>query len=333
MSNTPSHLRDSDEPGSAALSVVLVTPDTGLALGRVLRCLGRQSMAARIEVIIAAPDPAQVALPENLGAVFHRVAVVPADVSTSACGRAAAIRASRTPIVALAEDHCFPVDECWAERIVAAHDADIAAVGPCVGNANPATGRSWANLAIEYGPWLAVDRAQSTDRLPGHNTYYKRAALLAYDNQLEDLLEAEYVLHQAMHRAGQRLVIDPRLRVEHLNQSKPGISRQVQYLSGRMFAASRAHAWPWPRRLLYGLGAPLIPPLRLARAIGHLLRLDQGPRLAVKALPTLIVILLWSGYGECVGYLFGDGGRRTDLADHEFDRGRFVIESERALAQ
>lgn len=313
------------------LAVVLVTPDDGRSLGRILRHLRAQSAASRMEVLIAAEEPDRVVLGGEAGTGFAALRLIRADVTTSACGRASAIRASSAPVVVFCEDHSFPMGDQWAARIIEAHRADYAAIGPLIANANPASATSWANLAVEYAPFLRADRPVETRMLPGHNSSYKRAALLAFDNRLEGLLEVEMMLHEALTGRGDKLLLDPSLRVEHLNYARPLQAFRLQFLSGRMFAASRAEDWPWRRRLLYGCAWPLIPPLRLVRTLAQLARLPGGVLLTCRAGPMVALLLLLSGVGEGLGYLFGDGGRRADLARMEFNRQDKLLAGEQGL--
>ena len=55
---------------------------------------------------------------------------------------------------------------------------DWAAVGPVMANANPRSVTSWANLLIEYAPWLEPSAGGEREHLPGHNGSYKRATAL-----------------------------------------------------------------------------------------------------------------------------------------------------------
>lgn len=309
------------------LSVILVTPDDGRSLGRILRHLWAQRAAARIEILVAAARPDIVVLDEE-----HAVRVVQADTSTSARGRAAAIRASRAPIVVFCEDHSFPLEDAWAERILERHRSGYAAIGPVMGNANPRSAVSWANLAVEYAPFLRAESPIETEALPGHNSSYKRASLMVFDNRLEELLEAESVLHAELRARGERLLLDPAIRVEHLNYSKALWSIPLQFLGGRMYAASRAERWAGGKRIAYGLAWPLIPPLRLVRTLKDLMQLPGGKRIALRAAPMIALLLLASGFGEGLGYLFGDGGKRNALARLEFNRHDKLLAEEQALA-
>ena len=113
---------------------------------------------------------------------FSSVKVVPIDSAASvARANAAGIRAATSSVVALTEDHSFPDPE-WAENLIKAHEQPWAAVGPAVRNANPATAVSWADFFIGYGPWAEPISAGTVDFLPGHNSSYKRAVLLEYED-------------------------------------------------------------------------------------------------------------------------------------------------------
>jgi hypothetical protein len=154
-----------------AMSVVVITPNRYEAVGTVLRHLKAQSIKQQIEVVIVAPTTDAIPLdaPELLG--FHNVQVVAfaGVVSSTAAARVAGVRAARAPVVAFVEDHSFP-QPGWAEALITAYSGPWAAVGPAVGNANPGNAISWANLLIEYAPWLDAATPEAVEHLPGHNS-------------------------------------------------------------------------------------------------------------------------------------------------------------------
>jgi len=104
-------------------------------------------------------------------------------MQTSNRSRVAGIRAATAPIVALAEDHSFP-DPDWADALITAHQARFAVVGPVLRNANPRSMLSWANLLLEYAPWLEGTPGQEMKDLPGHNSAYRRDLLLAFGEEI-----------------------------------------------------------------------------------------------------------------------------------------------------
>ncbi len=140
-------LRPTPQAGSknahdADLSVVIVTPDCYETIRKTIRYLRAQTVRHRLE-----PDNAE--LQDFLQV---RVVEVGAITSTGAA-RAAGIHQASAPVVAFAEDHSYP-DPGWADALIEAHRQPWAAVGPAMANANPATLISWANLFLNFGPWV-----------------------------------------------------------------------------------------------------------------------------------------------------------------------------------
>ncbi len=240
---------------------------------------------------------------------------------------AAGVRHARAALVALAEDHCFPEPD-WAEHLIQAHEGPWAAVGPAVRNANPATAVSWADLFIGYGPWLEPVARGEADFLPGHNTSYKRGLLLEYGERLESMLGAETLLHWDLRSKGHRLYLEPSVRVAHTNFSLWSSWLPVQLLNGRAFAGARRKAMTPSLRLLYILGSPLIPLVRMFRTI----RLTRASTLRARlltTLPALMIGLALDGVGQLVGYVLGPGDAPERLASFEFARVNHVTERDR----
>jgi hypothetical protein len=240
---------------------------------------------------------------------------------------AAGIRRATAALVVLAEDHCFP-DPDWAERLIETHEGPWAAVGPAVRNANPDTAVSWADLFIGYGPWLEPIAAAEADFLPGHNTSYKRDLLLEYGDRLDSLLGAETLLHWDLRSRKYRLYLEPRARVAHTNFSLWSSWLPVQLLNGRAFAGARRKGMTLPVRLLYIVGSPLIPWVRLARVM----RTTRAPALRSRLLattPALVIGLLLDGAGQLLGYALGPGDSVVRLAGFEFARVNHVTARDR----
>src|SRR6478736_163972 len=149
-----------------ALSVIVLVPDRFNTVLRVVTELARQEIHDQIELVFVAVPGVS----------------VPQSVVTGFWGWQLVVRA-RAPIVAFVEDHCFPTPG-WAEALLRAHERAWAGVGPVVLNANPKRTLSWANLLIEYGPWLHPRERGTVSHIPGHNSSYKRALLMEYGDQL-----------------------------------------------------------------------------------------------------------------------------------------------------
>jgi hypothetical protein len=240
---------------------------------------------------------------------------------------AAGIRRATASIIALAEDHCFP-DPQWAERLIAAHQGPWAAVGPGVRNANPNTAVSWADLFIGYGAWLTPSPSREAEFLPGHNTSYKREVLLRYADQLHPMMEAETVLHWDLREKGHRLYMESTASVAHTNFSLWASWIPAQFYNGRLFAGARARQKLLPWRIVFVLGSPLIPGVRLWRIWTGLSSRELQVRF-LSCLHALIIGLTIDGVGQMVGYALGAGNALGKVARYEVDRFKHVREQDR----
>jgi hypothetical protein len=307
---------------SPSLSVLIITPDSFETIRQTVRCLARQSVRDRMELIVLAPRDARIELDEELVAPLGgaRVVYVPSVTPTGPV-RAAGIRAARAPVVVFGEEHSFPAPG-WAEALLRAHGGDYAAVGPAVRNANPDTLVSRADLLIGYGPWLAPTTAREMDFLPGHNSSYKRSILLEYGERLDTLMEAETVLQWDMRRRGLRLYLEPAAQTAHMNFGLWSSWLPVMFLAGRAFADTRTGSWSLVRRAAFAAASPLIPMVRLSRILRDARRGGQSWPSLLRVLPTLAVGLLADAAGQLAGYAAGAGQAHRKLAGYEWHRRR-----------
>lgn len=311
------------------LSVVIATPDRFATIRRTVEELARQTAREAVELVIVAPSRARLEGDEPLLRSFARVEIVEVGrVESIGSANAAGILRASAPVVALSEDHAFPRPD-WAAALIAAHEGPWAAVGPAVENANPASAVSRADLLIGYGPWIVPAEAGDRAYLPGHNTSYKRDVLLAYGERLPALLEAETLLHWDLRERGHRLYLEPRARIAHANFSLWRSWLPAQFHYGRLFAGLRANRMSLSRRVVYALGAPLIPPLRLARLWRDCAARSAG-RAPLSCLHALVAGLALDGLGQMVGYGLGSGGSGARVSRYEFRRFLHVRPDERS---
>jgi hypothetical protein len=321
---------------SAALSVIILTPDRLATIGKTLRYFAAQNVAAQLEIVIVAPSASNLELDESSLQHFQSHSVVETGpMISTARARAAGVRAASAPIVAFAEDHSYPAPG-WAEVLIERHQETWAAVGPAMANANPRTITSWANLLIEYSEWLHPCPSGEREHLPGHNSSYKRSLLLEYGDRLEQMLDAESILHWDLRRKGDRLYLEGAAQTFHENFSRPLPCLPLRFNGGRLFAAARSSTWPVWRRALFALGSPLIPFLRFARITRQLFAAGRPRHLLPRLTPALLVGLIIDGAGELVGYLLGPGRAMAKLSGMEFHRERYLNghdETESAFAR
>lgn len=302
-----------------ALAAIVVIPDTYETVRRTLRYLQAQTAARQIEVIFVLPSREQCGLDETELNCFHSWQVVEiGEITSIARGYVAGIRQASAPIVALTQDHAFP-DTQWAELFIAAHQQHWAAVGPKMGNGNPNTTISWADFYISYGEWAHPASSGVVRHLPGHNSSYKRDILLECGNELEDLLEAESVLHRRLKSQGYELMLESGTCTSHVNYVTWASWMRKRYYQGRQFASTWAKPWSWAHRLLFIAATPLIVCLRLWRLQRFILR-GQTLRFLIRLMPALLLGLLAEGAGHIAGCAAGPGNCIEKMAKYEFDR-------------
>ena len=313
-------MHDSPRLSPPALTAALLTPDDFSTIRMTTEYIASQSIASQIELLVLSPDPESLNADPVLISKLHSLKVVRADLSSgSGPVRAMAVREASAPVIVFGEDHCFPA-EGWAEALLRAHAGGWAAVGPVVANANPETLLSWADLLKGYGPWLAPGRSMERDHLPGHNSSYKREALLALGAELDDLMEAESALQWKLRDRGQSLYQESGARVAHTNFESWAVWIPVTYHSGKVFAATRAMEWSTAKRLGFAAASPLIPAVRMWRHLRQAWEARISRALIVRMAPVLAIGLIVDGVGQAVGTIAGAGSSRATLVDWDFHR-------------
>lgn len=303
-----------------SLTVVLMTPDRFENLRTTVRHLVAQTVREQLELLIIAPSAATLALDHAAVAGVHSVRVLETgSVLAGGAERARGIRAASAPVVVFAEDHCFP-HPGWAAALLKAHEGPWAAVGPVFHNANPASSVSWADLLIAYGPWMAPGRGRTMSHLPGHNSSYKRAALAEIDSELDDLFNAESLLHWRLGSLGHRLWLEPSAQVAHTNFSRWKPYVRAQWHHAVVFGATRAAPWPPLKRAAFTLASPLIPFVRGSRLVRDSLAAGVPLSRLLYAAPAVIIGLALDGAGQMAGTAAGFGRSRSKLVCMEFKR-------------
>ena len=312
-----------------AVSVILPTCDDFSTIRHTIRALSRQTICDKIELVIVAPrDNANIPATEIEN--FHSVTTINGGrLRTSNIARSAGIRAASAPIVILSEDHSFPEPD-WAESLLHSHSSDVVVVGPVLGNANPNSMVSWANLLLEYYPWLEGATEGEKIDLPGHNSSYNRDVLLSFGDKLEELLEVEAVVQRDIVARGLKMRLETKAKTHHLNFSRLSSSVALRFNAGRSFAGHRTIGWPFAKRISYIAGAPLIPLVRLIRILKMLRTSERYSWLVPRVIPMLCIALIADGLGELVGYISGPGNAPVYLGSIEFNRVRFMNSADKA---
>lgn len=314
----------------STLSVVLIMPDSFDGIAKTVRHLQAQTIAERLEIILvaASADEAAVDKVALQGFGAWRLIELP-GLSRGGPARAAGIRHASAPFVVLAEDHCFPEPD-WAEALLDAfhRHPEAGAIVPSISNGNPRTLTSWADVYMNFGPFVDHTSATALDHLPWHNACFRREAFAGHEADLPHLLEVEMLWHDRLVENGHTLRITPATRIHHYNFSRPSFFLREQYVNGRIFGSVQAEPMPVWRQWLHACSAPLVQATRF-RSILHDLRRSERLGLLPRLLPALALGLVANGFGEFVGYTFGAGRAKETKFDLEFRRYRFMTEADR----
>lgn len=315
-------------PGETpALSVVLVVGDLRSRAEECLRSILRQESAGRIEVLlfdVARPNAEAVAGSDHPS--VRVIALAPETAFASA--RAEGVRRARAPFVAFLEEHCR-VRAGWIDALLAAHAGPWAGVGGEVHNGNPGTPRSETIALMTYGPWVPpAERDEDAAHLPGHNASFRRDRLLEFGEELELLLVSDINLHRRLRMAGERLLLDPAVKFEHINPTGIASLARGYFLWHRLYGWSRARVFRWParRRFLYVVLAPVIPLYFLFR-LHRQIRRSRPDLLGLfrRGVPLIWVAQMFSAIGQGFGLLFGPGDALKQFTWFELNEPRPVV--------
>lgn len=222
------------------------------------------------------------------------------------------IREARGPIVALTDSDCVVAPD-WLERLVARHAREpLAAVGGAVDNGLPRNPVAWAGLLTEFNEFLARSPARDVALLPTCNVAYRREVFEQHGPFPEDLWPSEdHIFSHRLAAAGERLVFDPTIRVQHLFRPTFGAYMHHQRRLGAASAAARRridlpHAWLVTSPLRW-----LVPLFRLVRMETRLAARDLPNLLRFNLLLPLCLpgLMAW-GVGFCCGFAPDPEGTR-----------------------
>ena len=305
----------------------MVTPSHFDMLRDTLRHLREQELRERLELVLVAPrrDGFERIKPELDGFWGHKLVEV-GDFETTGTALAAGYRAASAPVIGYVEEHSFP-QPGWAKALIEAHRGPWAAVGVGVENANPQTKLSWASLLTSFGGGAIEPRESGeVDALPAHHVHYKRAAIEPHLDELEELLEQEPSLWDALRSRGGRLYQVAGARERHINVSALGSFVSTAYLGGRTYGAARLshEGFSTLKRVLYSLATPLIVAVKLRRVLKDVDRMGRREELIPRVLPQILLGLTSAQLGELHGYVAGAGSAAKARLSRELDRSAHV---------
>jgi hypothetical protein len=280
----------------------------------VLRALAEQTVRERLDVVVVdlRADLRPLTCPPEL----PHCRTIPVDAPTPAAARRAGVEAARTPLIAFIEDHCYPAPG-WAEAVLRGFGAGAAVVGYALGIANPEGIAPRIDGFAQVGGLLYPERDGPQTFLTAGNVAYRRDALRGR----EDLLRNDFLLQQTIRGAGGTLLQVAGAEVAHEHFWRWRDNLVATALAGRCLAATRIRhgGWSRRRRLAAALAVlPVAPAKRTAALARALARRPDLRRMALPALPGVLVVFALAAVAESLGYVFPGCDERR-LLRYEFD--------------
>lgn len=299
-----------------ALTAIVAIPDQYATVAQTIEYLKKQTIVSEIQIVLVVPSRVAVPIPLTDLEMFHDVRVTKLPNLTYSHAMAHGIRHADAPVVAMTEDHAFPAPN-WAERLVSAHQAPHAVVGPMMRNANPTSAVSWADFYIGYGKWAEPIASGEHDFLMAHNAAYKRDVLLEFGAALEEMMASETALHFELAHRKHTFWLEATTHTAHVNFDRWQPFIAAMFFSGRVFAGYRAWNWSWRKRALYALAFPLIALVRLVRIRRDVRRAAMPFRARLALYGAIALGLFADALGQGIGYAMGR--RHWDLHSEKFE--------------
>jgi hypothetical protein len=307
------------------VSIVLVIGNWRQRSQRALQSILAQDGLDQAEIILMDASTTNAPpLPESTHPAVRLVRIQPNQ--TLGQIRAEAVQLARGVYVASLEEHCVALPG-WLKGIIGqAQKGNWAGIGGEIHNLNPQVGMSQIFFIMHYPPsWRAPARFGTSNGVPGHNSAYKREALLQCGEELADLLQTEVLLWWKLQEKGGVLGIDPAIKFKHRNEVKLAEIAPSYFHMHRIFSSERARLYQWPfwLRLLRIISLPLVPVVRLFRYIK--MALNEKPSELTTVLryaPMMLVAQSFTALGLGAGYMFGLGDSVPAMTNYELNVAR-----------
>jgi hypothetical protein len=175
-------------------------------------------------------------------------------------------------------------------------------------------------------------RFENADRLPTHNTAYRRDALVEVLHEVSFLAEGFLQEKIRADRPTARFVHCTRTTLEHVNMSRLCPAVRQAFWGGRIFGGERARQMGWrlASKAVRFLLFPFVPLIVIQR-FASLLCDKASLAKTASNFWTAWTLQLVHAFGESIGICFGLGPVANAYADTECDRRRFVRPAERYI--
>ena len=314
------------------LSVIMITEDKYEVCRRTISYLLAQSVVDQIEFVLVGPSRGVMQVDEAELAPFHSFKIIEiGKVNSTGQGLAAGTLGSTADLVTYAEEHGFPPANLFEVMLRNAGEKNYQAYGWSIEPSNPGA-VAWAHIYAQFAEAVAPRPSGEVSRLGGHQSMYRRALLMEYKENLVDLFGSEAVLQEVLARRGIKLFMVGEVANGHTQISNFWLYIWHEFNAQRTFAVARLRnlEWGWGRRLVYVAGSPMIPFLRLRRALPFVRSTGRWNQLMPQIGLIMFAANCAGALGEALGYLTGSSEKASsERSKIELDRYSYVSKADR----
>ncbi|MDH3411706.1 MAG: glycosyltransferase, partial [Gammaproteobacteria bacterium] len=224
-----------------------------------------------------------------------------------------AVRECRGELILLTKDHCVPSPD-WVRAMVDAQCKGRAVVGGRVEIGPEASTTEWAYFFIDFFRYAEPAAAGAATSLTVCNVAYKRAELDAVSDLWKETF-VETAINDALCARFGILWLTPASEVTMYRHITLRDAIHECYTYGRLFGYSRLSRWSLPWRLVYALGAPVLPFLLLGRMVRVVSGSRRNQRTFIRSFAPLALMVMARCWGEWLAYLTGHYPRSWDGAE------------------
>lgn len=216
-----------------------------------------------------------------------------------------AIARARGEIIAITDATCA-IDASWISATLDAHGAGHPVIGGAVEPDGLRTLVDWAGYFIDYGAFMLPLNPGVMRHVPGINISLKRWALATGKQYVAGEFWKAYWCQQ-LKTKGYQLHVEPSMLVFYRRRVSFSAFLRARFDHGRCFAGMRIGQLSRSGRLVYLLGAPLLPFVFSVRFLRLLLPKRRHLGYLVMSFPIVFLGMISWGVGEFCGYLAGAG--------------------------
>lgn len=296
-------LTESTPSLTVSIIIAAVNPVELLVPGLV--ALERQQPHPPDEIIVVTRHSA--VAQERLRQSFPGVTVVAAPPRTTIpLLLAIGARRAAGEVLVITEDHCVPGPYWLATIVAAVGDGALVVGGPVENASSTHRQRDWAAFLTEYAPFILAADGAAPPELPGNNIAFHRALREGLVETLErDRWGGFYT--RTLGALGVPMRFAPEMVIYHRRPFNVRYFLRQRYHFSRAFAGMRCQQFGTGRRLAYGLGSLLLPPLLTGRGLRTIWRKGRHVGRYLSCLPLIVLYFTVGAFGEMTGYLLGGG--------------------------